>query len=67
MVVCCMLGRCIICYGGVLRVTAVYCAPHRTVRHPTAVYCMLGWCTVWYVGALYVRAVHCMLGRCTVW
>ena len=29
MVVCCMLGRCIICYGGVLRVSAVYCAPQR--------------------------------------
>ena len=47
-----MLGRCIVCYGGVLYVRAVYC--------------MLGRCTVCYGGVLYARAVYCMLGWCTV-
>ena len=38
-----MVGRCTVCYGGVLYVRVVYC--------------VLGRCTVCYGGVLYVMAV----------
>ena len=49
----CMLGRCIVCNGGVL------CG--------RGVYSILWWGTVCYGGILYVVAVYCMLWWCTVW
>ena len=42
----CMLGRCTVCYGGVLYVMlcTVWYVGILCVR---AVYCMLWWCAVW--------------------
>ena len=74
-----MVGLCIVCYGGVLYVMAVYCMlwPCTMVVYFVAVYRVLGgvlcfmavmlwWCTVCYGGVLCVMAVYCMLWWCAV-
>ena len=49
-----MLGRCTVCYGGVLYGRAVWYCITICIR---TVYCVLGRCTLWYGSALYVRMV----------
>ena len=67
MLVYCVLGRCTVCYGGVLYVmvfTVCYGGVlyvRASVLYVRVVYCMLGRCIVCYGGVLYVRAVYCML------